>query len=658
MYPNFDNKQDQSSKRQALLESIERDQRLDKIKRAAYANAIWASDSDENKLKDATESGDTISRIIAAIKASSSSEKRDPSVFSNPYDLMGDANDHLMSSEDVDATTDEPMMEAPMEAPMMEKPMEDDLMEEKAEAPDNSAEIRDDIKNFFAKHPYLSGLDFKPIIVRNGQIQEHEYFIRHTDGYVINKSGNRIKSNNALLSDVDWRLTWDSIQNKASRISRGAIRIENISSDARIKRLFNQWKAFTLSSINQEEEYANELGMLDDQNMEDMSVAQRLDFDEWLGRSENDLEMMDLMDETRKRPLEDSAVSMDTRVVKKTSEYKNMTNRAKVQFLYDNIDELDQIKLRPYVKIKGEIKQTDKTYLGHDMKVIMVETGKEVKNQRIDWDSTLNYVIGESATGARALSIKAQGETDENHKLMLESLSKHIIEMITIVDPKQGEEEAALINFESKSFETPLPKGRKLNKSISAPKRYEDYTYNPPAEGKGLIGRGLRGAGSPRRSYNLADIEGSGKASDLKYKRIGTKFIRKADLHNNRLKLVYPNRTGVGPIRAMSDELTQMVKDLLFNDNINQQSYQALPIEDQRVFYEIVRKTHVDHTLQTPMVDPRITLKAEFDKLCGEISLGNDNPEMMKELYRLATDMFDQKMISKSEFKSIMSALL
>ncbi|GMF65432.1 unnamed protein product [Phytophthora lilii] len=215
--------------------------------------------------------------------------------------------------------------------------------------------------------------------------------------------------------------------------------------------------------------------------------------------------------------------------------------------------------------------------------------------------------------------------------------------------------------FLQSSYTTPAPKG-KTEPNITAAKEAKDFVYEPPA-GKGLIGRGLKGAGvvAPRkknRSYNLADIAGSGTASDLKYKRIGTKFIRKADLLNNRLKLVFPNRTSVGPIRDMSDELTAMVKDLLYNDNISQQAYRALPIEDQRVFYEIVKKTHVDHTLQTPREDPRLTLRAEFDKLRGEIALGNDNPDMLRELYRLATDMFEQKMINSNEFKSILSALL
>jgi hypothetical protein len=216
-----------------------------------------------------------------------------------------------------------------------------------------------------------------------------------------------------------------------------------------------------------------------------------------------------------------------------------------------------------------------------------------------------------------------------------------------------------LTTFQGPAFKTPAVKSKRASKISPS---------NAAAKGKGLQGRGLRGAGvsavaaevKPKRTraYNLADIEGSGKASDLKYKRIGTKFIRKADLNSNRLKLVYPNRTSVGPIRSMSDALTAMIKDLLYNDNISQQSYRAMSIDDQRVFHEVVKKTHIDHTLMEPMVDPRYALRAEFDKLRGELALGNDNPDMLRELQRLSIDIYAQKLISDSEFKKLMSAMI
>jgi hypothetical protein len=335
--------------------------------------------------------------------------------------------------------------------------------------------------------------------------------------------------------------------------------------------------------------------------------------------------------------------------------------------LFDSIYGMESLQIKPYVMDKtGNIKESTKVYLGPKMEYYSLKTNKVFNTadpgkitSSINWEATLNLVIHELGIGARALTNQAKYESSPKKRANTMKEVKHILAMIKQVDPKQGAEQEALSAFPITSFDTPAARP-KQEPTISAEKK--DFVYERPA-GKGLVGRGLRGAGTAgartkNRAYNLADIEGSGKASDLKYKRLGTKFIRKADLNNNRLKLVFPNRTSVGAIRAMSPELTEMVKDLLYNDNISQQAYRALSVEDQRVFYEIVQKTHVNHTLQTPMIDPRIELKAEFDKLRGEIALGNDNPDMLRELYRLATDMFEQKMITNKEFKSIMSALI
>ncbi|GMF37457.1 unnamed protein product [Phytophthora fragariaefolia] len=306
-----------------------------------------------------------------------------------------------------------------------------------------------------------------------------------------------------------------------------------------------------------------------------------------------------------------------------------MGDKDKVQYMYDNIDGLDELKLRPYVRRNGNVRQTNKAYLGPGMKIFN-DSGSEMKNQtqafkQVDWSWTLNYVINEVGNGGtRSKSPNRKRVKCQKAKFICNQPQDYL---------RWAQDKIA-------------------SNRISPAKK--DFLFEPPA-GKGLMGRGLRGGGiAPRRkarTYNLADIEGSGSASDLKYKRIGTKFIRKADL-NNALKLVFPNRTIVGPIRAMSDELAATVKDLLYNDNISQLAYRDLSIEDQTVFYEIVKQTHVEHTLQTPIEDPRLTLKAEFDKLRGEISLGNNNPDMLRELYCLVADMFEQKMLSNKEFRT------
>ncbi|GMF32545.1 unnamed protein product [Phytophthora fragariaefolia] len=98
MYPSFTSKQDRESKHQALFARIARDQRLESTKREAYGNANSATDSEQNKLKDATETGDTLSRITAAMKSNSHSA----TAVGDIYEKMASSNAHLMAVEDKD----------------------------------------------------------------------------------------------------------------------------------------------------------------------------------------------------------------------------------------------------------------------------------------------------------------------------------------------------------------------------------------------------------------------------------------------------------------------------------------------------------------------------------------------------------------------------
>jgi hypothetical protein len=81
------------------------------------------------------------------------------------------------------------MLEEKPAAPMLED------KSGKPDAPrDRSEEFRGEIVKLFADRPELSNYEFKPVIVRNGQVEEHDYIVRHTDGNIINQRSNRIKS--------------------------------------------------------------------------------------------------------------------------------------------------------------------------------------------------------------------------------------------------------------------------------------------------------------------------------------------------------------------------------------------------------------------------------------------------------------------------------
>lgn len=164
-----------------------------------------------------------------------------------------------------------------------------------------------------------------------------------------------------------------------------------------------------------------------------------------------------------------------------------------------------------------------------------------------------------------------------------------------------------------------------------------------------LRGRGLMGAGAK----NLRDIEGSGSASDLKYKRLGSKFIRVADLRSNKLKLVFPNRTPVGRLRSIDPKLSKLIDKLVFNKDIDQHLYGQLSIDDKKLFIEILKTTHLQHQFSNALEDPVASLRAEFDKLLGQVQLGNDNPDLIRELKTMAVDLYAQKLIDEADFKSL-----
>ncbi|GMF49779.1 unnamed protein product [Phytophthora fragariaefolia] len=584
MYPSFTSKQDRESKHQALLARIARDQRLEAMKREAYANAIWATDSEQNKLKDATETGDTLSRIMAAMKSNSHSA----TAVGDIYEKMASSNAHLMAVEDKDAqpssvfSSVNEAYEATGDFPMLEeKPKEEVSMIkcEKPEPVDRSNLTRDDIISTFKRNPYLSNYTFRPVIVKDGKIQEHSYTLDQTTGRILKPNGDRVNANNAIMRQVDWDLTHKAIWNKISSTKQRGLVIDDIRNKQRLKALFLRWQATTNSldpmhahARSLEADDDSESKAIDDYKMEDMTQDETLQFYSWLKSRGYDPE--ELNDDSKKRALDDSTISLDTRVNKKGINL-TMGNKDKVQYVYDNIDGLDELKLRPYVRRNGNVTQYIKAYLAPGMRIFN-NSGLEMKKQiqaskQIDWSWTFNYVISEVGNGAPALNHQIGRETSAEKQNLYAIRLKTIYDVLRVVDPIKAQEQEDLSKLPLCSFETPDQRDKNSSNRISPAKK--DFVFDPPA-GKGLTGRGLRGGGvAPRRkakTYNLADIEGSGSASDLKYKRIGTKFIRKADLNNNRLKLVFPNRTSVGPIRSMSDELTAMVKDLLYNDNICQ----------------------------------------------------------------------------------------
>lgn len=80
----------------------------------------------------------------------------------------------------------------------------------------------------------------------------------------------------------------------------------------------------------------------------------------------------------------------------------------------------------------------------------------------------------------------------------------------------------------------------------------------------------------------------------------------------------------------------------------------VLHINDKRLFQDVLRATHIAHSFETPLPDPLEEPRGEFDKLRSQISLGNDNPDLLRELKQLSLDLFSNGLLSDDDMSEIM----
>ncbi|KAG6941799.1 hypothetical protein JG687_00019436 [Phytophthora cactorum] len=185
-------------------------------------------------------------------------------------------------------------------------------------------------------------------------------------------------------------------------------------------------------------------------------------------------------------------------------------------------------------------------------------------------------------------------------------------------------------------------------------------------KGSGRKGRGLMGAGvAPLegvvrrgRTYNLNEIQGSATPSAYIYRQLGSKYIRLPDLDAKTLVIVQPNRRKCGPKCHISDSLQAMIQTLVYKNHIDQASYDKLSIDDKKLFIDILAITHLQYNFHDKLDDPFERLRAEYDKLKGELELGNDNRSIIKQLKSLTVDMYSNRLIGDKEFKEIITRLL
>ncbi|GMF32135.1 unnamed protein product [Phytophthora lilii] len=101
-----------------------------------------------------------------------------------------------------------------------------------------------------------------------------------------------------------------------------------------------------------------------------------------------------------------------------------------------------------------------------------------------------------------------------------------------------------------------------------------------------------------------------------------------------------------------------MIKTLVYKQNIDQNDFDKLTIDDKKMFKKILAITHLRYHFHDKLEDPLQTLRAENDKLKGELELGNDAPRIIKQLKSLTVDMDSNHLISDNEIRDIITRIL
>ena len=158
-------------------------------------------------------------------------------------------------------------------------------------------------------------------------------------------------------------------------------------------------------------------------------------------------------------------------------------------------------------------------------------------------------------------------------------------------------------------------------------------------------GKGLKGGKIMRGRFN-----------NLLYKTVGARKVHLPSLQKGFLSVRHMNGTMAGRKTKVDDQLLRLIKTFVFEDRIDQPLYDALDVDDQTIFSELLRATRIQNTLKDGWKNPKESLKARFDKLQGELELGNDS--VLSELKKTLVDMFSQNMISDKQFKQLFEHLL
>ena len=229
-------------------------------------------------------------------------------------------------------------------------------------------------------------------------------------------------------------------------------------------------------------------------------------------------------------------------------------------------------------------------------------------------------------------------------------------------------------------------------------KFFKDHTSNLPKEDepvldklyqivlpviadKGILGEGIKAKGRPKKTKNIIFGMGlnvvpqpkarvsvrnidlsKGIEAEPAYVPFGTHLLNKHRLSDNIVML----RTKKGgaitniPTQKISTKLANVLKVISGGGVPHFESVMDLEAQDKSLLHQIAKTSKVSDRLSVPNPD-RSKLEQEsqrFDVLRGEISIGQDNPAVIKEFKVLLLKMMREGRVPMGQGKAIMEELL
>lgn len=144
------------------------------------------------------------------------------------------------------------------------------------------------------------------------------------------------------------------------------------------------------------------------------------------------------------------------------------------------------------------------------------------------------------------------------------------------------------------------------------------------------------------------------------YAKLGNKYIRKENLDKNEISIRYPNGTYLHKHKHVSNDLINLIKDMIYADHFDQHRYDSLDFKSKKIFNDVLNTTKLKYDNKYNLhhfENPFDQLKAEYEKLKGELESGNDNPAIIKKLKSVILELYQNKLISDAEFKRVLETL-